>query len=320
MKIFAGKRSVYFADKICKELGVSLNCSERKDFSDGEFVHALNETVRGENVYLIQSTFQPTDNLFELLQMADASKRAGAKSIVAVIPYFGFARQDKKDGPRMPITAALTAKMIEASGVNHVVTMDLHAEQIQGYFNIPVSHLYSSTSVVPFVRESLFDKNIMVAAPDMGASKRAKAYAQYLQTDMVICYKQRAEANKIKEMTVIGNVEGRDIIIVDDMADTAGTLCTCANMLLEKGANSVRAMVTHPILSGKAYENIGSSKLEELIVTNSIPLRPATDFSYNNVEEYAGFNKITVVDVAPLFASVIHNIENHTSISANFIV
>jgi ribose-phosphate pyrophosphokinase len=253
----------------------------------------------------------------ELLMMADAAKRAGVKSIIAIIPYFGFARQDKKDVPRVSITSALIAKMIEASGINHVVTMDLHADQIQGFFNIPISHLYASVAVVPFIRENLFDKDLIVSAPDMGAAKRAKAYSQYLHTDMVICYKYRAEANKIKEMKVIGSVEGKDVLVVDDLIDTAGTLCKCADMLIEKGAKSVMAAVTHPILSGEAYENLANSKLEKLIVTNSIPIT-SSKFHYD--EQYRGHEKIEVVDVAPLFASVIKNIENHTSISANFLL
>lgn len=317
MKIFATKRSVYFAKEICKNLNVELGLSKRKDFSDGEFTHGFHETVRGKTVYLVGSTFQPTDNLMELLMMADSAKRAGASSIVAIIPYFGFARQDKKDEPRVPITASLVAKMIETSGINHVITMDLHAEQIQGFFDIPVSHIYSSASMVPFVREKLCGRNIIIVSPDIGGSKRAKAYSQYFSTDMAICYKYRAETNKIKEMMVIGNVEGRDVIIVDDMADTANTLCKCADLLFEKGAKSVRAMVVHPVLSGDAYRNIGNSKLEELIVTNSIPLIGTSEFTDI---EYEGRKKVTVVDVAPLFASVIKNVENHTSISANFLV
>lgn len=327
MKIFGGAQSTYFAEEICKNLGVELGLSERKNFSDGEYIPMFLETVRGQNVYLVQSTFQPTDNLMELLQMADAAKRSGAKNIVAIIPYFGFARQDRKESSRVPITSALVAKMIEASGINHVVTMDLHADQIQGFFNIPISHLYSSVSIVPFVRENLFNKELIVAAPDMGASKRAKVYSQYFHTDMVICYKYRAEANQVKEMKIIGNVEGRDVIVVDDLIDTAGTLCKCADMLIEKGAKTVVAAITHPILSGDAYKNLGNSKLEKLIVTNSIPVSPYYPFvpSHENpdIEKdagYLGLKKISIVDVAPLFANVIKNIENNTSISANFLM
>ena len=329
MKIFGGVKSIYFAEEICKTLGIGIGKSTRKDFSDGEFISKLDETVRGENVYIVQSTCQPTNNLMELIQLADASKRAGAKSIIAVIPYFGFARQDRKSESRTPITAALIAKIIEVSGVNQVVTMDLHADQLQAFFNIPVSHIFSSASLVPFIRERV-DGDFIIAAPDTGATQRAKAYSNFLKTDMIVCYKNRAEANKIKEMMVIGNVEGKHVLIVDDMADTCGTLSKCAEVLLEKGALSVKAVATHPVLSGKAYENIGNSKIQELIVTNSIPLKDFNSFEAmqniaigkgfsGNISEIEGYNKITVVDVAPLFANVINNIENHTSISANFL-
>jgi len=320
MKIFSGKKSFYFAERICKELNVSLNCSERKDFSDGEFVHSLCETVRGQNVYLVQSTFQPVDNLFELLQMADASKRAGAKSIIAVIPYLGFSRQDQKSEPRVPITSALIAKMIEGSGINHLVTMDLHNNSIEGMYNIPVSHIYSSAVIVPKIKEQLFDKNIMICSPDAGGMKKAKIYSQHLKTDMVICYKHREKANIIKEMKLIGTVKDRNIVLIDDMADTCGTLSECSNILIDNGALSVRAAVAHPVLSGRAYANIGNSKLEELIVTNSIPLRQESEFSQHDLDAYAGYRKISVIDVAPLFASIIKNIEEGSSISANFLI
>ncbi len=308
MKIFSGEQNALFAQNVCRNVGVVINSSEVKRFSDGEFTVALNETVRGETVYLIQSTFQPSDNLIELLMMADAAKRAGAKSIVAIIPYFGFSRQDKKEMPRTPIGAALVSKMIEMTGINHVITMDLHAEQIQGFFNIQISHLYSSVTMVPSIKNCLFDRDLIICAPDAGAAKRAKAYCQYFQTDMVVCYKYREEANKVKELKVIGSVEGKDVLIVDDLIDTAGTLCKCADVLMQKGAKSVHAAITHPILSGNAYENISNSVLENLFVTNSIPLKN------QNCE------KIRTIDVTSLFGSVIKNIENNSSISGNFLI
>ena len=321
MKIFSGRESRYFAEDVCKCLEVELGNSERVDFSDGEFTTYYHETVRGENVYIIQSTFQPSDNFMELLMMVDAAKRSGAANIIAVVPYMGYSRQDKKDAPRVPITSAVCAKMLESAGVNQVITMDLHAPQIEAYYNIPVSHIYSSTSLVPYLKNILNIENLMVCSPDLGASKRGKAFAGYFGTDLAICYKQRTEANKIKEMMVIGDVVGKDILIVDDMSDTSGTLCKCADMLMEKGAKSVSAAITHPVLSGNAYKNLGESKIERLIVTNSIPLKSREIFEYNqSVNELCGYNKIKVVNVAPLFADVIKNIENRESISSNFLV
>jgi ribose-phosphate pyrophosphokinase len=317
MKIFSGRASEYFAKDVCNSLGIKLGKSEREDFSDGEFTPNINETVRGENVYLIQSTFQPCDNLFELLMMADACRRSGAKNIIAVIPYYGFARQDRKTKPRVPITAALVADFIKKSGVNHVVTMDLHCEQIQGFFSIPVSHVYSHVALIPFLKERFFNEEVICISPDMGSSKRTNEYSQFLKTDMAICYKLREKANEIKEMKLIGEVEGKHAIIIDDLIDTAGTLCRCADMLIEKGAKSVNAVITHPVLSGKAYENLGKSKIKELIVTNSIPL---IEDSKVILDKVSGYKKITVVNVAPLFANVINNIENNSSISANFLV
>ena len=320
MKVFGGVKSTYFAKEICKNLSIDLGLSERKDFSDGEFIPNFEETVRGKNVYLVQSTFQPLDNLFELLMMADAAKRSGAKSIIGVVPYKGFARQDKKDIPRTPITSSLIAKMIENSGINHLITMDLHNNSIEGFYNIPVSHLYSSAVVVPYIRERFFNKNLIIVSPDMGGTKKAKVYSQFLRTDMAICYKYRESANEVKEMKLIGDVRGKDCLIIDDIADTCGTLVKCASILKENGANSVIAAIAHPIFSGRAYERVATSDIEEIIVTNSIPLVGKEVLLQNRPDSIIGYNKVKVVDVAPLFASAIRSIENGTSISANFIV
>lgn len=319
MKVFAGEKSKYFAEQVCKFLEVPLGSSVKKVFSDGEFIPTLNETVRGQTVYLVQSTFPPVDNLFELLMMSDACRRAGADKIIAVIPYFGFARQDKKDGPRVPITASLIAGLMEESGINQIITMDLHADQIQGYFHIPVSHIYASAVQLPYLRGIPFEKEVVFAAPDMGAAKRTRIYANFWNKEMVICHKYRKEANKIAEMTLIGDVSGKDVIIVDDLIDTAGTICKAADMMMERGANSVSAVVTHPVLSGEAYSNIGNSKIKRLIVTNSIPLRSEQYFSQHNPDDCVGLQKIEVIPVCSLFADIIRNIENHQSISVNFL-
>lgn len=317
MKVFAGEKSKYFAEQVCKFLEVPLGSSVKTVFSDGEFISTLNETVRGQNVYLICSTFQPESNLFELLQMADASKRAGAKSIIAVVPYMSYSRSDKKDAPRTPITAALVGKIIESSGINHLVTMDLHNNSIEGMYNIPVSHIFSSSVIAPSIIEKNFDKNLIVVSPDMGGTKKAKIYSQFLRTDMAICYKHREKANEIKEMRLIGAVKGRHVLIVDDIADTCSTICECANLLMSNGALSVKAAVAHPVLSGNSYKKISESMLDELIVTNSIPLKSSEKFVLGS-SEAIGLKKITVVNVCGIFANVIKNIENNMSISANF--
>ena len=319
MKIFSGEKSRYFAKQICEHLNVSLGNSKKQVFSDGEFVTHFNETLRGERVYLVQSTFQPLDNLMELLMMSDAAKRAGAKEIVAVIPYLGYSRSDKKDFPRVPIVSSMVAKMIEASGINHVVTLELHSSQIEGFYNIPVSHIYSHTSLIPFLRKSFIRDEVVFISPDMGSSKRTNKYSQFLKTDMAICYKSRERANEIKEIKLIGSVKGKHAIIIDDLIDTGGTICKCANMLMENGAKSVQAVITHPVLSGKAYENLGKSKLDKLIVTNSIPIKNRESIGDFSEDELNGYEKITIINVAPLFSSIIKNIENNSSISANFI-
>jgi len=307
IKFFSGTASQALAEKIAIEYGIPLGNVIVSKFSDGEFQPSFEETVRGADVFIIQSTFPPTDNLFELLLMIDAAKRASARNIIAVIPYFGFARQDRKDKPRVSIGAKLIANLLTAAGITRLMTMDLHADQIQGYFEVPVDHLYSSTIFMPYIKK-LNLPNLTIATPDTGGTKRANAYAKYLNADLAICYKQRKKANEIQSMTVIGEVEGKEIILIDDLCDTAGTLTTAADMMLDKGATSVRAICTHPVLSGKAYDKIQKSGLKELIVTDSIPLKEGQDCS-----------KIKVLSVAELFANVISKVENYESISSHFI-
>ena len=304
-KILSGTATRYLAEQIAAKFGAPLGNVNVLRFSDGEFQTSIEETVRGANVFFVQSTFPPTDNLFELLLMVDAARRSSAKQIIAVIPYFGFARQDRKDQPRVAIGAKLVANMLAAAGVNRVVTMDLHADQIQGFFDVPVDHLYASSIFLPYI-QSLKLKNLAMAAPDMGGSKRANAYAKHLKCDIVICYKQRSKANVVDSMTAIGDIEGKDIVLVDDIIDTGGTLCKAADMMMDRGAASVRAVCTHPLLSGKAYENIEKSKMQELIVTDTIPLRKDC-------------SKIKVISVAPLFADVFHRVINFESISNHFV-
>ena len=275
-------------------------------FSDGEFQVSFEESVRGSEVFIIQSTHQPTDNLFELLLMVDAAKRASAKRIIAVLPYFGFARQDRKDQPRVAIGAKLVANLLTAAGVNRVMTMDLHADQIQGFFEVPVDHLFGSTIFLPYLK-GVDLKNLVMAAPDTGGTKRANAYAKYLNSELAICYKQRKKANEIEDMTVIGDVAGKDVLLVDDIIDTAGTLVKAAAMMKEKGANSVKAICTHPVLSGPAYDRIEDSVISELIVTDTIPLTRESP-------------KIKVISVADLFADVMRKAVSGESISEHFII
>ena len=304
-KIFAGNATRELAEKIAKNLGTSLGNVEIFRFSDGEFQPSFEETVRGEDVFIVQSTFPPTENLFEVLQMVDAAKRASANNITAVIPYFGFARQDRKDRPRVSIGAKLVANLLSAAGVNRVMTMDLHADQIQGFFEVPVDHLYASTIFLPYI-QSLNLPDLVMAAPDTGGTKRANSYAKYLDCDLAICYKQREKANEVASMTVIGNVKGKDVVIVDDMIDTAGTLTKAAQMMIEHGAKTVRAVCTHAVLSGPAHDRIENSVLTELIVADTIPLARSN-------------SKIKVLTVADLFSTVIDSVLNHESISKNFI-
>jgi ribose-phosphate pyrophosphokinase len=306
MKIFSGTASRELAEQIALSFGVPLGDVSFQKFSDGEFQTTIEETVRGKIVVIVQSTAPPSDNLFELLLMVDAAKRASAQSIVAVMPYFGFARQDRKDRPRVAIGAKLVANLLTAAGVNRLITMDLHADQIQGFFEVPVDHLFASTIFLPYL-ESIRTPDMIIATPDTGGTKRANAYAKYLNVDLAICYKQRKVANQIENMTVIGDVEGKDVVLVDDMVDTAGTLTKAADMMMEHGAKSVRAISTHGVLSGPAHERIRNSQLTELIVTDSIPLK----------EENA---KIKVITVADLFANVLKSLSNNESISSNFII
>ena len=271
IKFFTGRNSQYLAEKIVASYGTSLGKSEVLQFSDGEFQPCYNESIRGCTVFIIQSTFPPLDNLMELLMMVDAARRASAYKVIAVMPYFGWARQDRKDRPRVPIGAKLVANMLVAAGVDRVMTMDLHADQIQGFFDVPVDTLYASGIFIPYIR-SLGIEDLSIAAPDMGGAKRANTYAKWLETPIIISHKERAKANVVGKMTAIGEVEGRNIIIVDDMIDTAGTITKAADMFMEMGARSVRAAVTHPVLSGPAYDRINKSALSEVIVTDTLSL------------------------------------------------
>ncbi len=306
IKFFAGRNSRYLAEKIVASYGTTLGDSEVLCFSDGEFQPRFNESIRGCTVFIIQSTFPPTDNLMELLMMADAARRASAHHVIAVMPYFGWARQDRKDCPRVPIGAKLVANMLMASGIDRVMTMDLHADQIQGFFDIPVDALYASGIFIPYLR-SLNIPDLSIASPDMGGAKRANSYAKLLEAPIIISHKERAKANVVGNMTAIGDVEGRNIVIVDDMIDTAGTICMAADMLMAKGAKSVRAAITHPVLSGKAYDRINASALEEVITTDTIPL---------NMEQDT--HKFTVLSVADIFADVIERVHNYKSVSPVF--
>lgn len=305
-KIFASSQSVELAKKIAKSYGMELGRVRKNMFSDGEYQVCFEESIRGRRVFLIGSTNPPNDNLMEMLLMIDAAKRASARHITAVMPYFGWARQDRKDQPRVPIAAKLVAKILQAAGATRIMTMDLHADQIQGFFEVPVDHLYASSILLPHVEELNLD-HITIASPDMGGSKRAYAYSKYLKCEVVICYKQRKKANVIDTMEVIGNVEGRNVILVDDMVDTAGTLTKAADIMMERGALSVRALTTHAILSGQAYERIENSSLLELIVTDSVPLKKNS-------------SKIKVVSCAPLFANVMKKVQTNSSISGQFIM
>ena len=305
--LFSTRTSRELAEKIARNYGQELGAINILNFSDGEFEPILEQSVRGGRVFLIGSTFPPADNLLELLLMMDAAKRASAKSITVVIPYYGLARQDRKDKPRAPIGAKLVANLLTAAGATRIMTMDLHADQIQGFFEIPVDHLYASTIFVDYIKSQNID-NLTIASPDMGGAKRAKNYASHLGAEVVIAYKERKKANVVEEMFLIGDVKDRNVILIDDMIDTAGTLCKAAGILMEKGAKSVRAMATHGVLSGKAYENIDNSALLEVIVTDSIPVKTSLS------------SKIKVLSCAPLFADVMKSVHEHQSISDKFII
>ncbi|AUC82679.1 ribose-phosphate pyrophosphokinase [Lacinutrix sp. Bg11-31] len=305
-KIFSITQSKALAEKIAAAYGVRLGNVITSTYSDGEFQPSYEESIRGTRIFIIGSTNPSSENLMEMLLMIDAAKRASARHITAVLPYFGWARQDRKDKPRVPIAAKLVAKMLEVAGATRIITMDLHADQIQGFFEKPVDHLFASTVFLPYLKELNLD-NLMIASPDMGGSKRAYAYSKALESDVVICYKQRAKANVISHMELIGDVTGKNVVLVDDMVDTAGTLTKAADLMMERGALSVRAICTHPILSGSAYERIENSKLEELIVTDSIPLKQES-------------KKIKVISCANLFAEVMHNVHFNKSISSKFLM
>ncbi|HRC92745.1 MAG: ribose-phosphate pyrophosphokinase [Bacteroidetes bacterium] len=305
VKLFSGEATRYLADNIALSYGLPLGDVIVSHFSDGEFSPYFDETVRGCDVFIIQSTFAPTNNLFELLLLIDAAKRASAHYITAVIPYFGFARSDRKDKPRVAIASKLVANLLTAAGVTRVMTMDLHAPQIQGFFDVPVDHLDASSIFVPYIK-NLNLPNLLVAAPDMGGVYRAREYAKFFNAEMAICDKQRKRANEIASMQVIGDVAGKDVILVDDIVDTAGTLTKAADLLMEKGASSVRAFCTHAVLSGKAYETIENSKLTELIVTDTIPLRKKS-------------TKIVQLSTAELFAYAIRRVYEYSSISNLFV-
>ena len=304
-KIFSCTQSETLSKLIANSFGHPLGNVLFSRYSDGEFQPSFEESVRGARIFIIGSTHPSSENLMEMLLMLDAAKRASARHITAVLPYFGWARQDRKDKPRVPIGAKLIAKLIEAAGATRIITMDLHADQIQGFFEKPVDHLFASSIFLPYVK-SLKLNNLTIASPDMGGSKRAYAYSKFLQSDVVICYKQRTKANVISHMELIGDVEGKNVILVDDMVDTAGTLAKAADLMIERGALSVRAICTHAILSGNAYEKIEKSKLEELIVTDSIPSKKDHE-------------KVRVLSCAPLFAEVMKSVHNNLSISSNFI-
>jgi ribose-phosphate pyrophosphokinase len=305
-KIFACSQSTVLAKKIAKAYGEELGNVITSTYSDGEFQPSFEESVRGARLFIIGSTNPSSENLMEMLLMLDAAKRASARHITAVMPYFGWARQDRKDKPRVPIAAKLIAKMLETAGATRIITMDLHADQIQGFFEKPVDHLFASTIFLPYLKQLNLD-NLTIASPDMGGSKRAYAYSKAMESEVVICYKQRAKANVISHMELIGNVEGRNVVLVDDMVDTAGTLTKAADLMMEIGAKSVRAICTHPILSGSAYERLENSKLEELIVTDSIPLSQES-------------SKIRVLSCADLFADVMHKVHHNKSISSKFVM
>jgi ribose-phosphate pyrophosphokinase len=305
VKIFSGSATTYLAEKIADAYGEPLGKVNYQHFSDGEMSPYISESVRGHDVFLVQSTFAPADNFMELMLMIDAARRASAENVNVIIPYFGYARQDRKDKPRVAIAAKLVANLISAAGADRIMTCDLHADQIQGFFDIPMDHLDGNYIFVPYLK-SLGLKDIMFASPDVGGIKRARSFAKFFDADLAVCDKHRKEANKVDSMRLIGEVEGKDVVLVDDLVDTAGTICKAAALLKEKGANSVRAVCTHPVLSGKAYENIDKSELSEIAVTDTIPLKGQS-------------SKIKVLSVSDLFAKAIRKIHDHESISSLFI-
>lgn len=306
-KVFSGTNSRYLAEKICESLKCPLGKMKIEHFSDGEFSVSYEESIRGQYVYLVQSTFPNSDNLMELLLMIDAAKRASAYKVIAVIPYFGWARQDRKDKPRVSIAAKLIADMLSVAGVDRVITMDLHADQIQGFFNVPVDHLYGSTIFIPFIKSLNID-NLVIASPDVGGSKRAGSYSKHLGVPMVLCHKTREKANVVGQMTIIGDVEGKDVIITDDMVDTAGTLCMAADLMKKNGAKSVRAIVTHGVMSGAATQRVMESELSEIVFTDSIPF------------DCKKCDKVRILSIADMFADTIYRVQEHKSISEQYLM
>ena len=305
-KIFSGEKSEYLAQKICESLDCELGKKVKTTFSDGEFAVYYDETVRGWYVFIVQSTFPNSDNLMELLLMIDAAKRASAYKIIAVMPYFGWARQDRKDKPRVSIAAKLVADLLSTAGVDRIITMDLHADQIQGFFDLPVDHLYASTIFIPYLKSLNLD-NLVIASPDVGGSKRANSYAKHLGVPLVLCHKSREKANEVSSMSIIGEVQDKNVVIIDDMADTAGTLAKAANLMVQNGAKSVRAMVTHAVMSGNAAKNVTDSELTELICTDSIPF------------DTSKCPKVKVLSVADMFGSTISNVYYNKSISEQYV-
>ena len=300
--IFAGSASLELAGKIAEALGINLGDMQVEHFADGEFSVYYKDSIRGKDVFLVQSTYPSSDNIMELLLMVDAAKRASAHYIAAVIPYFGWARQDLNDKPRVSIGAKLMADLLSTAGVTRVITMDLHADQIQGFFNVPVDHLYASMVFIDYLRQTSDLERTVIATPDVGGAKRANSYAKFLGVPMVICHKSRAKANEVAEMTIIGDVTDKDVILVDDIVDTAGTICKAADLMMQNGARSVRAVASHAVLSDPATERINASALKEMIFTDSIPLRKHSD-------------KLHIVSVANIFAEAINRVINHESIS-----
>ena len=306
-KIFSGRYSRYLADEIAKKLGIEVGEMQVNEFADGEFQVSYEESVRGDEIYLVQSMFPPTDNLMELLLMIDAAKRASAKSVTAVIPYFGWARQDRKDRPRVSIAAKLVAGMLTSAGVDSIITMDLHADQIQGFFNLPLNHLYASSVFVPYINK-LKLKDMVFASPDVGGAKRVLEYAKHYKVPMALCHKQRARANVVEKMTIIGDVKDKNVILVDDMIDTAGTICTAAEVMMKNGAKSVRAIASHGVMSDPATERINNSLLTEVVISDSI--------NYDTSRS----EKVKRVSVAGLIAETIQRINDHESISSQYLI
>ncbi|MCL1942884.1 MAG: ribose-phosphate pyrophosphokinase [Candidatus Azobacteroides sp.] len=305
-KVFSGTNSRYLAEKICQSIGCELGQMNIQYFADGEFSVSFEESVRGCHVYLVQSTFPNSDNLMELLLMVDAAKRASAKTVSAVIPYFGWGRQDRKDKPRVSIGAKLIADMLGVAGIDRLITMDLHADQIQGFFNVPVDHLYASTIFIPYIK-SLNPENLIIAAPDVGGSKRASSYSKYLGVPMVVCYKSRKKANEIDFMKIIGDVEGANVILIDDIVDTGGTITKAADLMIKEGANSVRALASHAVMSDPAGERIEKSALSEIIMTDSIPYK-----KHNS--------KVKILSIAEMFGDTISRVYNNESISSQYLI